>query len=89
MSVVPADVSAWRKALRKTLIERRQAVDATTLESTLKTIAVELGLKAGPLVHPLRVSLTGKGSGPSLYHLMEVLGRERSLARLDAQIARL
>lgn len=63
--------------------------DATTLESTLKTIAVELGLKAGPLVHPLRVSLTGKGSGPSLYHLMEVLGRERSLARLDAQIARL
>ena len=33
MSVVPADISAWRKSLRKSLIERRQAVDATTLES--------------------------------------------------------
>lgn len=33
MSTIPADLSAWRKALRKSLVERRQAVDATTLES--------------------------------------------------------
>ncbi len=31
MSVIPADIAAWRKALRKDLIARRQAVDATTL----------------------------------------------------------
>ncbi len=59
------------------------------LESTLKAVAVELGLKAGPLVHPVRVSLTGKASGPSLYQLMEVLGRERVLQRLNAVIARI
>ena len=33
MSTIPADLSVWRKTLRKTLIERRQAVDANTLES--------------------------------------------------------
>ena len=33
MSTIPADIAAWRKTLRKSLIERRQAVDATTLES--------------------------------------------------------
>ncbi len=61
--------------------------DAATLESLLKGLATELGLKAGPLVHPLRVTLTGKSSGPSLYHLMEVLGRERVLNRIDAVLA--
>ena len=63
--------------------------DASSLEAALKGLAAELGLKAGPLVHPTRVALTGKGSGPSLYHLMEVLGRERVLKRLDAVLTRL
>jgi glutamyl-tRNA synthetase len=37
----------------------------------------------GALVHPVRLACTGRSVGPSLYHLMEVLGRERVLARLD------
>lgn len=62
--------------------------DAASLEAALKAVASELALKAGPLVHPVRVAMTGKASGPSLYHLMEVLGRERVLARIDAVLAR-
>lgn len=62
---------------------------AAGLESTLKTVAGTLGIKAGPLVHPARVALTGKASGPSLYHLMEVLGKDRVLARLDQAISRI
>ncbi|MBL9170979.1 MAG: glutamate--tRNA ligase [Verrucomicrobiales bacterium] len=64
------------------------AFDAASLEAALKAVASELALKAGPLVHPVRVAMTGKASGPSLYHLMEVLGRERVLARIDAVLAR-
>ncbi len=57
---------------------------ALACESTLKAVAKELGVKAGALVHPLRLACTGSTAGPSLYHLLEVLGKERVMARLDA-----
>jgi glutamyl-tRNA synthetase len=40
-------------------------------------------------VHPPRFACTGKTAGPSLYHLMEILGRERVLQRFDATLARM
>jgi glutamyl-tRNA synthetase len=61
--------------------------DAATLESTLKETTKRLGVKAGVLVHPCRLACTGKTAGPSLYHLLEVLGKERVLTRLDHAIA--
>ena len=61
--------------------------NAATLELTLKAVAAELGLKAGPLVHPTRLATTGHSAGPSLYHLLEILGRERVLQRLDRALA--
>ena len=63
------------------------AFDADTLQTSLKSVAAELGVKAGPLVHPARVACTGSKIGPSLYHLMEVLGREKVLARFDRALA--
>src|SRR5213592_336818 len=53
--------------------------DAATLENSLKETARQLGVKAGVLVHPMRLACTGKTAGPSLYHLLEVLGKERVL----------
>lgn len=73
-----------RDALAKT-----SPFDAATLESTLKSVAAELGVKPAVLVHPTRLACTGKTTGPSLYHLLEVLGREKVLARLDRAIARI
>jgi glutamyl-tRNA synthetase len=55
---------------------------AAAIEQTLKALAAELGVKAGVLVHPTRLACTGSAAGPSLYHLMEVLGKERVLKRL-------
>jgi glutamyl-tRNA synthetase len=40
-------------------------------------------MRAGVLVHPCRLAVTGKPSGPSLYHLLEVLGKERVMARIE------
>ncbi|MEI8340113.1 MAG: glutamate--tRNA ligase family protein [Verrucomicrobiota bacterium] len=60
-----------------------QPFDAATLETALKTTAATLGVKAGVLVHPARLSVTGSNAGPSLYHLLEILGREKTLARID------
>ena len=56
--------------------------NAATLEATLKAIATELGVKVGVLIHPTRLATTGNPHGPSLYHLLEVLGKEDVLARI-------
>jgi len=61
--------------------------DAASLENCLKETAKQLGVKAGVLVHPARLACTGKTAGPSLYHLLEVLGKERVLARLERALA--
>jgi glutamyl-tRNA synthetase len=63
------------------------AFTALHLEAALKNLAGKLGIKVGLLVHPARLACTGNTAGPSLYHLMEVLGREPVLARLDQAIA--
>lgn len=53
-------------------------------ESVLKGYQSHASLeKLGPVVHPIRVALTGKTQGPGLYELMSVLGRERILTRLE------
>ena len=60
---------------------------AATLETILKDTAKALGVKNGVLVHPIRFACTGKPSGPSLYHLLEILGRDRVMQRIDATLA--
>lgn len=55
---------------------------AASLEASMKQLAVEVGVKAGALVQPCRLACTGRLVGPSLYHLLEVLGRDRVIPRL-------
>jgi glutamyl-tRNA synthetase len=56
------------------------------IESTLKTFAQKLGCKTGDLVHPARVAVSGRSVGPSLYHMLEVMGKKRVLKRFDRAI---
>jgi len=53
------------------------------IESTLKALAQKLDCKTGDLVHPARVAVSGRSVGPSLYHMLEVMGKERVLARFE------
>ena len=62
--------------------------DTATLETALKETAKQLGVKAGVLIHPTRLAVTGNPNGPSLYHLLEVLSKEKSLARIDKAISK-
>jgi glutamyl-tRNA synthetase len=63
-------------------LSRLDEFNAPAIEQTLKAVAAELAVKAGILVHPTRLACTGSTAGPSLYHLMEVLGKPRVLNRL-------
>jgi glutamyl-tRNA synthetase len=73
-----------RERLRKLggALSRLTEYNAAAIEQTLKAVAADLGVKVGVLVHPTRLACTGAAAGPSLYHLMEVLGKERVLKRL-------
>jgi glutamyl-tRNA synthetase len=59
------------------------------IESTLKRLAQKVDCKTGDLVHPARVAVSGRSIGPSLYHMLEVMGKVRVLARFDRMIAQL
>jgi len=61
--------------------------DVTTTEASLKSTAAKLGVKVGAVVHPTRLAVTGSNVGPSLYHLLEVLGKEKVLARIDRALS--
>ena len=57
--------------------------DAASIEAALKSTATGLGVKVGVLIHPTRLAATGQPHGPSLYHLLEVLGKAKVLARIE------
>jgi glutamyl-tRNA synthetase len=61
--------------------------DAADIEAALKTSAAKLGVKLGAIVHPTRLATTGSPVGPSLYHLLEVLGKDKVLARINRALA--
>jgi glutamyl-tRNA synthetase len=88
----PFEEAALDKALRKPgAIDRLKSLcealsglgdwSHAAIESKLKETATALGVKAGDLVHPARVAVSGKSVGPGLYEMLEVLGKERVLAR--------
>jgi len=57
------------------------------LEEILKALSTHLGVKAALLVHPCRLAVSGQSVGPSLYHMLEIMGRDRVLSRMDRTIA--
>jgi glutamyl-tRNA synthetase len=63
--------------------------EADPIGLTFKSVAQELGVKTGVLVHPARLACCGATAGPSLYHLMAILGKERVLQRLDKAMERM
>jgi len=62
---------------------------APALEAALREVASTRSISAGRLIHPTRIALTGEGVGPSLFAVLEVMGRERTLRRLGRLIGTL
>jgi glutamyl-tRNA synthetase len=63
--------------------------DATPLEDALRGVAERRGVGAGKLFQPLRVALTGSAVSPGIFDVLILLGRDRSLMRLDAALKKL
>lgn len=56
---------------------------ADTAKTALGEVAKEAGAKTGQLMFPLRVALSGRAHGPDLGDILNLLGRERCVARLN------
>jgi glutamyl-tRNA synthetase len=85
------DANATKLALARTYetLAGLSAFDEPTLETGLRALADDLGLKAGQLFGVIRVATTGKKVAPPLFGTLAVLGRERSLARIQLAADRL
>ncbi len=59
------------------------------LEERIRGFCAEKGLKTGDVFHPIRAACTGRTEGPTLFGMLEVMGRDRVVSRIKAAAARL
>ena len=55
---------------------------ADALELYARNFAAEKAIKTGQVFHPIRVAVSGRTQGPSLFHMMEVFGRDEVIKRI-------
>ncbi len=58
-------------------------INSDTCEQPLRDMAKEMGLKAGHIFGLLRETLTGQKISPPLFETMDILGKEKTIARLE------
>ena len=56
------------------------------IEGAINSLAEELGIKKGKLIHPTRLAISGTSVGPGLYEMMEALGQAAVVKRLQRAI---
>jgi glutamyl-tRNA synthetase len=67
------------------VIEKFSSLDnfeAPALEECVRKLAAELDLKAADLIHPIRVAITGRKIGASLFETVALVGKDKSITRL-------
>ncbi|WP_261399495.1 glutamate--tRNA ligase [Streptomyces misionensis] len=93
------DEASWTKAMKegsdallRTAREKLETADWTSAESLKEAVLAAgeaHGLKLGKAQAPVRVAVTGRTVGLPLFESLEVLGKEKTLARIDAALTRL
>lgn len=93
------DPAAWKRvmtpearpALSATLdaLHSADGFDPATIEAALSPVVERLGRSAKAVYQPIRVAITGTTVSPGIFDSLAALGREESLARIDAALKRL
>lgn len=71
--------------LKKLIVKFKSldSFDKENMENALRELSNEFGCKAGELIHPVRLGVSGMTFGPGLFELLEVLGKEKVIERLE------
>jgi glutamyl-tRNA synthetase len=70
----------------RALFAKVEPFDTATIQPKFEKLLIELNSEMKELAQPLRVALTGGTVSPGIYDVLELVGRERTLKRLDAAI---
>ncbi|MFH1263678.1 MAG: glutamate--tRNA ligase [Pseudomonadota bacterium] len=70
----------------KTMLSKCDSFEAATLQPKFEELLKELSLEMKDLAQPLRVALTGGTVSPGIFEVLELVGKERSLCRINAAI---
>jgi glutamyl-tRNA synthetase len=82
----------WNDEAVKVLTAYRDAVsalsafDATIAKNTLDEVTAALAIGAGKILQALRLSITGAGGGPDLMMIMEIIGKDQVVKRIDVAV---
>ncbi len=68
------------------LVAEMGVADTQGMEQAFRDLAEEKGVKLGAVAQPVRVALVGRTASPGIFEVMDILGRQRVLDRLDAAI---
>jgi len=93
------DEKAVRKKIRKEgvsqilekiirIFQSLEVFDASSIEKAMHDFIEESGLGFGAVMAPLRIAVSGKLSGPDLFPMLAVLGRERVLTRIERTLGK-
>lgn len=83
-----ADIPRVMEAFKNRLTAL-ETVEPAAVQAILKGITKELKLGGKKVYMPVRIAITGKMHGPELINLIPLIGRERTLARMDSLIAKI
>ena len=67
-------------------IKADDVYDLASTEAAYNKIAADNGLALGKVIHPTRLALTGRTVSPGMFDVMVLLGKERTLARLEKAV---
>jgi glutamyl-tRNA synthetase len=98
MEEVDFDSESWEKIMKKDgvpeilakaykTLEGISRFEASRIEEELKDLAEKLRVKKKQLFQPIRVAVTGRRVSPPLYESLEILGRERTLQRIEKALS--
>jgi len=72
--------------LAKERMEKIKDFTVENIEIELRDLLKELGLKGADLIHPLRVAVTGKSVSAGIFEVLALLGKEKTIKRLEQVI---
>ena len=90
------DAAAVKKNLRKDphlpaylrraadALEQADTFALETIEQTLRDMCEQLQIKPGLLINAIRTAVTGQSAGPGLFELLQVIGQDKTVARMRA-----
>ena len=73
----------------KSAFEKLENPAKEDFESTLRSTAEKMNIGAGKLIHLVRLAVSGIGTGPGVFDLLNILGKKTVINRIDTALSKI